>query len=273
MIIVSGTYRTGTSLMMQIMEEAGFDVLGEKFPKAWKGTNNHLNKEGFYESRWIDKGVNKENCQLAPKATQLKACKVFTHGLATTDIEYMDKCILMIRDWREQHHSATVLDETNRKSHGKKLVGYYPPGQVFLINYAKFLADYSKRKYPALVVDFNDLISQPQKTCLRIRNFLGAGRFDIAAQRIKPKLKTVDEKGSQWREPFHLFMDRFYKKLKTGHLEATFLKEAQAWINKVSPEIQKFNEIRKAEEGDTGELQSGAGNADVSQPETASSAA
>ncbi|SHK12440.1 MULTISPECIES: hypothetical protein [Desulfatibacillum] len=263
MIIISGTYRTGTSLMMQIMEEAGFDVLGEKFPKAWKGANNHLNKEGFYESRWIDKGVNKENCKLDPKATQLKACKVFTHGLATTDIEYMHKCILMTRDWREQHNSATILDETNRKSHGKKLVGYYPPGQVFLINYAKFLADFSKRKYPSIVVDFNDLVSQPVKTCQRIRNFLGAGRFDLAAQRIKPKLKTVSETGPEWKEPFHLFMDRFYKKLKTGHLEATFLKEAQAWINKVSPEIQKFNELRKAEDGDDAKPQAEAEGAQV----------
>ncbi|MBI9077135.1 MAG: hypothetical protein JEZ02_17130 [Desulfatibacillum sp.] len=273
MIIVSGTYRTGTSLMMQIMEEAGFDVLGEKFPKAWKGTNNHLNKEGFYESRWIDKGVNKENCQLAPKATQLKACKVFTHGLATTDIEFMDKVVLMTRDWREQQRSATILDETNRSSHGKKPVGYYPPGQVFLVNYAKFLADFSKRKYPAIVVDFNDLISQPQKTCQRIRNFLGAGRFDLAAQRIKPKLKTVDERGKEWQEPFHLFMDRFYKKLKTGHLEATFLKEAQVWINKVSPEIQKYNELRKEDE-EAGKVPEVQGNdAESSGQEPASSAA
>lgn len=251
MIIVSGTYRTGTSLMCQVFEEAGFDVVGEKFPKAWKGVNFHLNKEGFYESRWIDAGINKENCQLNADTSRLLACKVFTHGLPSTETEYMHKVILMLRDWREQHFSAEVLDKTNREGMKKNPAAYYPAGYVYLINYSKFLSDYIRRRYPALVVDYNDLLSNPQETASRIRAFIGAGRFDLAVNRIKPKLKTVNRvEDDELNKGFHKFLDRFYQKLKAGHLESHFLQESQNWLRLIKPEVDRINMLRRDKDGD-----------------------
>jgi hypothetical protein len=246
MLIVSGTYRTGTSLMCQVFEEAGFDIMGEKFPKAWKGVNFHLNKEGFYESRWIDSGVNKENCKLAPDAVTYKACKVFSHGLGTTDREYITKVVLMVRDWREQHFSAEILDETNRRGRQRTTATYYPPGYVYLINYSKFLSDYMRRQYPTLVVDYNDLIDKTEETCKRLREFIGVGRFDLGASRVKPRLKTI-ERRADLDKGFHRFLDRFYLKLKSGHLESVFLQEAQNWLRLIKPDVDHINLLRQQE--------------------------
>lgn len=244
MIIVSGTYRTGTSLMCQIMDEAGFDVLGEKFPKAWMGKNTELNKQGFYESRWVDAGLNDKTCKFTPEKLRNKAIKVFTHGLANTKMDYVDRVVLMIRDWREQDASAKHLDRINRAFINMNQA-FYPPGYVYLIQYAKFLADYRKRKYPTLIVDYGDVLNDLATTVKKLRNFIGMGRFDLAFNRVKPKEKPP-LRHDDLNDDYHRFMDRFYRKMKSGHLEAAFLNETQGWINKIKPEVDRVNQERNA---------------------------
>ncbi|MBK9648786.1 MAG: hypothetical protein IPO67_27155 [Deltaproteobacteria bacterium] len=50
MIIVTGTKRSGTSLWMQILQGAGFEVLGSKYPLGWETSIRDANPKGFYES-------------------------------------------------------------------------------------------------------------------------------------------------------------------------------------------------------------------------------
>jgi len=45
MIIVTGLQRTGSSLMMAMLNEAGFTVIGEKFPGDWEQTRTEKNED------------------------------------------------------------------------------------------------------------------------------------------------------------------------------------------------------------------------------------
>ena len=56
MIFVTGTKRSGTSMWMQILIEAGFPYIGEPYPRNWVKSIQEANKEGFYESS-LRKGV------------------------------------------------------------------------------------------------------------------------------------------------------------------------------------------------------------------------
>jgi len=49
MIIVTGIRRTGTTLMMSMLKEAGFDLYASEFAnEKWKGKLKELNPDGFF---------------------------------------------------------------------------------------------------------------------------------------------------------------------------------------------------------------------------------
>jgi hypothetical protein len=101
---VSGIKRSGTSLMMQMLKKAGFAIIGEKIPTAWKSNSKlvALGRSGFYESGFAEVGVNNQSCSFNSKMHELSAVKVFTPALITTDTSYIKKVILMVRNWEDQ---------------------------------------------------------------------------------------------------------------------------------------------------------------------------
>ena len=57
MIVVSGTGRSGTSMWMQVLAQAGLPILGEAFPGGWKELFGDANPRGFFESTLVS-GIN-----------------------------------------------------------------------------------------------------------------------------------------------------------------------------------------------------------------------
>lgn len=244
MILVSGAKRTGTSLMMQLLEKAGFNVLGEKFPALWKGRNSHKNKEGYYESKFVDEGVRFSNCPFTPLGAELHAVKVFAHAISETDSQYIFKIILMVRDWREQEESYQRLLQTNK---GPEV--NYKPGYYYFYEYNEFFATLMRRNLPTIVVDYNDLLTNTKVNLGNLRGFLGVGRFDVASKQIKKKLKTVQENKTKYDNiPFHNFLDRYYQAIKAGHIPASLNQEVNQWREIVYEYIQKVNNEKAARE-------------------------
>lgn len=50
MVVVTGTWRSGTSLWMQVLQAAGLPVIGDRFPKRFAALRQ-ANPAGFWESR------------------------------------------------------------------------------------------------------------------------------------------------------------------------------------------------------------------------------
>lgn len=210
MIIVTGSPRSGTSLMMRIAGELlGWDsVIGDKFPDtdspAWEADYRRqnpgctdfqvkrfrdavpqYNPDGYWECpRWVMNGI--------PEAEETSRCsvaKLTGIGLANTHPKHVDSIIYMVRDPRTQHNSMRDL-----------AIDMDPnPDGWLRHNYA--CCDWIHRyKKPAHVVVLENLRSSPS-TCLEsLCRFLGVGRNVEPSRIVSPPVKQPDgwEPGRWW---------------------------------------------------------------------------
>jgi hypothetical protein len=221
-----------------MMEEAGFQILGEKFPKAFKEKIHVKNKQGFYESKFIDEGIHNRNCPWNSSLHENSVAKVFCHGIQFTDRAYINKVVVMVRDWREQEESWKQLKEIS----GDK--PKYPLGYDFFWEYCTFLDDYGKRNFPALVVDYAELLKNPEALSSSLKTFLGVGRWDLSPKRVQPKMRIVKSSAlskNKSESPFEIFLDGFYKRLKVGNLDSEFRTSINGWKRVVYKNIEEIN--------------------------------
>jgi len=247
MIIVTGHKRSGTSLMMQMLDKAGFITIGEKFPEAWDKKMYGKNKEGFFESKFIDQGVNNSTSPFTHRDdTELSAVKVFTPGLLKTDFHYITKVIVMVRDWREQVESLKKLYKVSSDG-----VNKYPDGYEYFFAYKNFLDDFLKRGYETCIIDYNDLLQNPEENCERLKSFFGVGRWDLAKNQVKDKLNTVKDKvaksGNHKLNPdvedsFAEMLDKLYNAIKSGTIDEPMQEQILAWAQSLKPTVDKINE-------------------------------
>ena len=114
MILVTGTKRSGTSLWMQIMINAGFPFIGKDYMGVWKDSIQQANPQGFYESS-LRFGINHTNnpnergVYLHPKPSMKYVVKVFVPGLIKTDFAFVHRVVGTIRPWDEYCSSITRL--------------------------------------------------------------------------------------------------------------------------------------------------------------------
>src|SRR5687767_12378620 len=122
MIIVTGTKRSGTSMWMQILQAAGYPLLGEAFPRDWGETIRDANRQGFYESPlrlgiyYATNPSPRTGAYLAPEETRRVAVKVFASGLVKTDLVYIDRVLASIRPFREYRQSLERLYAMERQN-------------------------------------------------------------------------------------------------------------------------------------------------------------
>jgi len=108
MIVVTGEPRSGTSLMMRIVNSLGLEIAGKQNPQNKKLSEKrkerakYLNPEGFWEVPGVvSRGIRTEE-QL--KEYEHKAIKIITWGLSNTvkpAIDKIDKIIFCLRSPRE----------------------------------------------------------------------------------------------------------------------------------------------------------------------------
>jgi hypothetical protein len=164
--IVSGYPRSGTSLMMQMLEAGGLPVLRDE---AFRPANGH-NPRGFYEiadTLWL----SRPGCSTAWLAGALgQAVKVFAPFLLYVPHEYAYKVIFMRRRIAEiiaSHAKANALRENSPLSVRQQIM-------AFKTEYVVYEAWLMKQAHmPALFVNYNDLMDYPTAPVARIREFLG----------------------------------------------------------------------------------------------------
>ena len=250
MFIISGYKRSGTSLMCQMFDKAGFNGLGERFPKVWEETIKVKNTEGFYESKFIEDGANNQTSPWPASRHTLSACKIFCGGIIKTDQSYIDKIVLMVRDWRTQTHSLrSMYANTNEHGYGIEddRIMKYPDGYEFFHYYYEFIKDYRKRGYDTLVVDYDTLLTNPKEECDKIKGFIGVGRWDLAAEQVDPSISSYDSKGKEClvgNKDFADFLDRFYQGIKSTQLSEELLKECEGRHKDIVKIIEDINNNR-----------------------------
>lgn len=118
MIIVTGEPRSGTSLMMRIVNSLGLEIAGEQQPGEKRPDRNkkrqeraeYLNPEGFWEVPGVvSRGIKTEE---QVEEYKDKVIKIVTHGLSSTvkpAIDNIDKVIFCLRHPREVAFSQQKL--------------------------------------------------------------------------------------------------------------------------------------------------------------------
>ena len=191
MIVVTGTMRSGTSMWMQILEAAGFPVLGTKFPGRWEETLRDANPRGFYESDfrtgvYFDTNPHPKTGRYIEAArVRDHAVKIFAWGVTKTERAYLDRVLCTVRDWRAHARSMERLNaledaalEPTEDGGRKRRRG--PAWAEWWNAHYDLLRDASVRRFPLRIVTYEALLADAQAQTRSILEWLG--RAEHAAE-------------------------------------------------------------------------------------------
>lgn len=202
MIIVAGTRRSGTSLWMQILQQGGFQLFGKQFPAHWQQIAT-ANKKGFYESKLVE-GINYQSnpdpvsgAWFSPQESANYAVKVLENGLIKSDLAYIDKVIVTVRNWQDCESSKlrlkqiiaqeeNFIKQDNNINRPVKL----PAGYEWWSTYAGLVHDMMSRQYPAAVFSYEAVLADPTKVISTVFNWLGSGDVNKASAAVEESLQT-----------------------------------------------------------------------------------
>ena len=260
MIIVTGTKRSGTSMWMQLLEAAGFPPIGSAFPRNWESTIKDANPAGFYESDlrggifYATNPHPKSGAYLFPEDTRRHAVKVFIPGLIKTDRAFIDKVIATIRPWRQYVRSVNRLYAMEREAKKSKLEKapddipgpvVMPPLIEWWVENFSLISDIVTRRYPFLMVAYESVLEDPDKTLRDVFRWVGEGDVEAAIAGVEPRLRTQSGDGSdQAEEPDVEFevtevFDALYEVVRTqSPLEQPFIDRLNETNRLLGPRIE-----------------------------------
>lgn len=241
MIVISGCPRSGTSLMMLLHKEAlgegriiGSQWMGidpkykdghikecveyakDKQNPTWKKEQEQskaMNPNGFWECPWTVRGV--QWVQNPPEKD--KVCKIVSQGLANSNPQYIDKVVMMVRHpWSVVNsHKNLKINFPFASNTTNKDIGNTNPQMYINVTYSVckwILANDPK----ILLVNYEDLIYDPDKTVDRVKSFVGEGDWDKAKSHINKKLqRNSPENPENADESWDLALD-IHNKFKDG---------------------------------------------------------
>jgi hypothetical protein len=185
-IIVSGLPRSGTSLMMQMLENGGIEIITDN-----QRTADTDNPRGYYEFEKVKQ--IKRDASWLPQARG-KAVKMVSQLLYDLPSGERYRIIFMERDFDEMLLSQEkMLERLGRRA---------APREEMKRSYTLHLErlhEWLQRQanLECLRVSYNTLLEQPGEPAERVREFLG-GRVDVEkmARTVDPSLYRNRKPGS-----------------------------------------------------------------------------
>lgn len=164
-IIVSGLPRSGTSMMMQMLEAGGIPALTDSIRKA-----DEDNPKGYFEYEKAKKLMNDKSWLPDSKGKAVKiVAQLLTHLPRIKELEY--RIIFMERNLDEVLPSQhTMLKRKGKKGaqlsdeHLKSVFARQVQNTKMMLN---------ARNIPTLFVDYNKTLTEPDSTALDLNKFLG----------------------------------------------------------------------------------------------------
>jgi hypothetical protein len=182
LIIVTGLPRSGTSMLMQMIEAGGVQVLsdGLRSPDA-------NNPRGYYELERV-KRLHREADTSWLASGQGKAVKIISYLLPHLPEHYSYRVIFMQRPLREIVASQDRMLDNLAQERGSldedRLLEAY---DVHLATVRSFLS--SRSCFATLDVQYRDALAEPAREAVRIASFLGRDLDTANMQRaVEPQL-------------------------------------------------------------------------------------
>src|SRR5260370_23445370 len=183
-IIVSGLPRSGTSLMMQMLDQGGLPVVTDNIRTA-----DTDNPRGYYEFEQVKK--IKQDVSWLP-ATRGKVFKMISQLLYDLPPTEHYRVIFMERDMDEMLRSQDKMLERL----GRKGAPHEQIKKSYLLHLEK-LRDWlrQQKNIEVLSVSYNDLVERPEEQAERVSEFLG-GKANVEGM-----VRAVDPKLYRNRKP------------------------------------------------------------------------
>jgi hypothetical protein len=177
-VIVSGLPRSGTSLMCQMLENGGIEVVTDSIRTA-----DTDNPRGYFELEKVKQ--IKEDASWLPE-TRGKAFKMVSQLLYNLPVTERYRVIFMQRDLDEMLISQEkMLERLGRPAAPRELIR-----NSFIAHLERLHAMLGQQRHIAVLrVDYHDLLERPAEMAEIVREFLG-GRGDVArmAASVDPAL-------------------------------------------------------------------------------------
>lgn len=164
--IVSGLPRTGTSMMMRMLEAGGMEAVSDNIRRA-----DIDNPNGYYEFERVKK-IKEDTSWLSD--TVGKVFKMVSMLLFELPASYQYKVVFMERDFDEMMASQdSMLSRLGKASTNTD------PGKMKAL-YSKHLSDVkewlgSRPNIDVIYVKYNDFIADPRSMASAVAAFLGGG--------------------------------------------------------------------------------------------------
>lgn len=176
--IVSGLPRSGTSMMMKMLEAGGLEILTDNFREA-----DDDNLQGYYEFERV-KAMREGDTDWVGEA-QGRAVKVVSALLEHLPAEFSYKVVFMEREMMEILASQRKMLERRGKP------GNPAEDGKFADLYGKHLMKIkswfaSQPNMEVLYVRYNEMIASPAEYAAEVSEFLGVP-MDVAAMREVPR--------------------------------------------------------------------------------------
>jgi hypothetical protein len=166
--LVSGLPRSGTSLMMQMLDKGGVEIVTDNIRIA-----DRDNPRGYYEFEKV-KTIQRDTSWLPQ--TRGKVFKIISQLLYELPSSEEYRIIFMERDMDEM----LVSQEKMLKRLGRDAVPREEMKRSYLLHLKKLREWLSRQRHmKVLYVSYNDLVEHPQEYAERVSAFLG-GRANVA---------------------------------------------------------------------------------------------
>ena len=162
--IVTGLPRSGTSLMMQVLNKAELPILQDGVRESDKS-----NPQGYYELEAV-KGIVNDNSFLNDAIG--KAVKIVSPLPIYLDTKHTYKVVFMRRDLEEILRSQETMLNKDQASEREKFRTIY---EFHLKKTYKF---FKENEIPFIDVNYNELMASPLQTLEGVKEFCG---LDVAA--------------------------------------------------------------------------------------------
>jgi len=166
-IVVSGLPRSGTSMMMRMLEAGGLPVLTDGLRTA-----DESNPRGYYEFEPV-KELDRQGARSWLPAARGKAVKIISFLLTWLPDTYDYRVILIRRDLDEtiasQNQMLVRRGETVDRGSDQRMRALYAE---HLAQVGRFLAQ--RKCFSTLVVEHREVLREPQREAARLSAFLGA---------------------------------------------------------------------------------------------------
>lgn len=178
-VIVSGLPRSGTSLMMQMLQAGGMPLLLDNIRQA-----DEDNPKGYFEFEPV-KQLNKDASWL--EKAEGKAVKVIYRLLYDLPQNREYRIIFMKRPLGEVLRSQQIMLE--RRGVKRGAANDEALGEIFereLRRVEDWLT--SKTHTAVLSVSYHDILKHPEENATRVANFLGGLKAEEMAKVVTPSL-------------------------------------------------------------------------------------